>query len=262
VKIEDPTYNGSTPARSLFVSRVAMAKRLLGLLLLGCGGAVVVFTGGTLGVVIATACLVAGLVLLVARGGGPPSAVRTQGLLLVLVKELHARPMRNGKFREISDPDEPLQFELFVRCWLVSKVFSPTNITAVQMRITRANHSVVESERVPEDLQNWRLGKLAEEEDSRGIRRIKTANEEMPPLDLVEPLLAGVARDGWLHYNVQNISLSDLKAASIDLSVTDQTGAVHHSTMSGPRVIPGRVWPFAQAPFIQENHAPKNPELV
>lgn len=239
-----------------------MAKRSLGILILSCGGVVGLVTGGTFGLVIAATCLVVGLVLLVARGGGPPSDVRTQGMLLVHVKELHARPMRNGKFHEISDPNECMQFELFARCWLVSKVLSPVSITAVRLRITKANNSVVESERCPDDLQNWRLGKLTEEEDSRGIRRIKTAKEEMPSLDLANLLLTGVAREGWLHYKVQNICPSELKAASIELLVTDHTGTVHQGGISGPRVIPGRVWPFAQPSLMSPNSAPKNPEVA
>jgi hypothetical protein len=208
--------------------------------------------------VIAAACLVAGVLILAIGDRGPAQKPRTQGLLLALVKELHARPMRNGKFYEISNSNETLQFELFARCWLVSKVLSPVNITAVQLRVTRANSSVIESERVPEDLRNWRLGKLTEEEDSTGIRRLKTANEEMPPLDLANPLHTGVAREGWLHYKVQSISPSELKAASIELFVTDHTGAVHDGSISGPRVIPGRVWPFAQASLMPEDSTLKN----
>ena len=234
-----------------------MGKRSLGVFVLSCGGAVGLVTGGTFGLVIAAACLVAGVLILATSDRGPSQKPRTRGLLLVLVKELHARPMHNGKFHEISDPNETVQFELFARCWLVSKVLSPVNITATQLRVTTPNSSVVEPERVPEDLQNWRLGKLTEEEDSTGIRRLKTANEEMPPIDLAHPLLTGVAREGWLHYRVQNISLSELKAASIELLVTDFTGTLHHGGISGPRVIPGRVWPFAQPSITHEDSVPK-----
>jgi hypothetical protein len=238
-----------------------MAKRSLGIFVLSCGGVVGLVTGGTFGLVTAAACLVAGVLILATGDRGPAQRPRTQGLLLVLVKELHARPIRNGKFHEISDPKETVQFELFARCWLVSKVLSPVNITAVQLRVTRPNNSVGEPDRVPDDLQNWRLGKLTEEEDSTGIRRLKTANEEMPPLDLINPLLTGVAREGWLHYKDQNISPSELKAASIELFVTDHTGAVHHGGILGQRVIPGRVWPFAQASLIDDS-TPKNPEVA
>jgi hypothetical protein len=224
-----------------------MAKRSLGLGVLSCGAIVGLVTGGTFGLVIAAACLVVGVLIFADGDNAPKKGPLTQGLLLVLVKELHARPIRNGKFYEISDPNEAMQFELFAHCWLVSKASFPVSLAAVQLRLTEVGNSVVSWERVEGDFENWRLAKFTEEEDSMGIRCVKTAREEMQELNVADALLTGLPREGWLHYRVQNISPSELNTASIEVAAIDQTGHVHHGSTSGPRVIPGRVWPFAQA---------------
>jgi len=224
-----------------------MAKRSLGLVVLSFGAIVGLVTGGTFGLVVAAACLVVGVLIFASSDYGPTKEARTQGLVLVLVKELHARPMRNGKFHEISDSNEAMQFELFAHCWLVSKASFPVNITAVQLRLTKAGNSVVNLERVEGDFQNWRLGKFTEEEDSMGNRCVKTTKEEMQELNVADALLTGLPREGWLHYRVQNTSPSELKVASIEVAAIDHTGHVHRGSMSGPRVIPAYVWPFAQA---------------
>src|SRR5437016_6262213 len=91
----------------------------LGLVVLAVGGALgLVVGGGPVGLLFAAVCLVVGLVLLVtsaARGTKPaPAPSNAQALrparkktqVLVLVKEVHARPQRGGKFQEIRDPNE------------------------------------------------------------------------------------------------------------------------------------------------------------
>jgi hypothetical protein len=70
------------------------------------------------------------------------------------------------------------------------------------VRITSIS-SAVNLDRVEGDFQNWRLGKFKEEEDSMGIRRVKTAKEEMQELNVADALLTGLPREGWLHYRVQ-----------------------------------------------------------
>jgi len=102
---------------------------LTGLVILGCGAFFGFVWGGAFGLALAAVSLVVGLVLFVAlRASGtetrstPAKGVsqpRTQ--ILVLVKEVHARPQRAGKFQEIREPHQTdLQFEIFAHCWLVN----------------------------------------------------------------------------------------------------------------------------------------------
>jgi len=229
--------------------------RLYGLVVLGCGAVVGLITGGPIGLVFAAVCLVVGLVLLVAyeamgikqkrSSAKTLSALPAKTPVLVLVKEVHARPHRNGRFQEISDPNQTdLQFEVFANCWLISESLAPLAITEVQLAIRKADGSPVGLERVPNDLQNWRLGRLKDDLDSWGVRYLQAAQEEMAELDVTEPLQGGVARAGWLHCRIQNTTPSDVKAASIELTAKDSHGLLHVGVARGPHNVPGRVWPF------------------
>jgi hypothetical protein len=110
--------------------------RLFGLVVLG--------TGCPVGLIFAAVCLVVGLVLLVAYEAmesklkcNEPKTVTSAGPttpVLVLVKEVHARPQRDGKFQEVSAPNQSnLLFEVFANCWLVSQASLPVAITELQL---------------------------------------------------------------------------------------------------------------------------------
>lgn len=232
-----------------------MAKRTwVGLAVLGCGALVGILIGGMFGLAAAAVCLVVGLVLFVAsetRGLKPapaateadPSPHKTN--LLVLVKEVHVRPQRSGKFQEISDPNQPdLEFEIFAHCWLINDTGDRLGIPLVQMSLTKPDGTHLVLQRVPGDLNKWRLGRLRDELDSWGIRYLQAAQEEMPELNITEPLEGGATRQGWLHLRAEHLTPAQLRTSPITLSIIDSHCKNHLGVAKGPHQVPGRVWPF------------------
>lgn len=231
---------------------------MFGLVVLGCGTIAGLIVGGPFGLALAAVCLIVGLVLLVvayqAMGTDQKrsdsrsktiTSIPAKTPVLVLVKEVHARPQRNGKFQEISDPNQTdLQFEVFANCWLISESRAPLAIKELQLAMRRADGSTLRLDRVPNDMQNWRLGRLKDELDSWGLHYIQAAQEQMAELDVSEPLLGGVARAGWLHCRIQNTAAAEVKVAPIELTVKDAHGLAHVGVSPGPHQVPGRVWPF------------------
>jgi hypothetical protein len=180
--------------------------------------------------------------------GGYFTSVERKTPVVVLVKEVHVRPQRDGRFQDIADTAQTdLQFEVFANCWLVGEASIPVAITELQLTLRKAEGSTVGMERVSGDLQNWRLRRLKENLDSEGLRYLQAAQEEMPELDITEALQGGVARAGWLHCRLQNITPAEFKAASVELTVKDSLGHVHLGVASGLHHMPGRVWPFTRA---------------
>jgi hypothetical protein len=228
---------------------------LWGLIVLGAGAVVGLVSGGPAGLVLAAVCLVIGLVLFVAseamgtkpKGVNPstPSSTEPTAPVLVLVKEVHARPQRGNKFQEISDPDQAdLEFEVFANCWLVNATDELLGITELELCLRKAEGSTMVLQRTPGDLANWRLGRLKDELDSWGVRYLQAAQEQMSELDSLAALQGGVAREGWLHYQVQNVTPTEITNGSFELSVKDSRGRTHTGSAKGPHQVPGRVWPF------------------
>jgi hypothetical protein len=234
-----------------------MANRTwVGLAVLGCGALVGIFIGGTFGLASAAVCLVIGLVLFVAsetRGlRDAPTATSEADLtphktnLLVLVKEVHVRPQRSGKFQEITDPNQPdLAFEIFANCWLVNVTEDRLGVPLLQMSLTKPDGTHLVLQRVPADLDKWRLGRLRDELDSWGIRYLQAAQEAMPELDITEPLEGGATRQGWLHLRVEHLTPAELRTSPITLSIIDSHCKSHLGVAKGPHQVPGRVWPFS-----------------
>jgi hypothetical protein len=138
-----------------------------------------------------------------------------------------------------------LQFELFVRCWLVNETELPVRLVeGLQLTLALPGKVPIVAERIREDLGNWRLGKLNKEADQWDALVIRAAQESIEELNTIEPLQCGVAREGWLHFRISALTPADLKAAAIEIRVTDSLLNVHQATASCPRQIPGRVWPF------------------
>src|SRR4029077_8447326 len=113
---------------------------------------------------------------------------------------------------------------------------------------------------------NWRLGRLRDELDSWGVRYLQAAQEPMSEVDSLAALQGGVAREGWLHYHVQNVTPAEIRNGSFELSVQDPRGRTHRGSAKGPHQVPGRVcpfhsgaargspfarWPYHCAPFVQ-----------
>jgi hypothetical protein len=226
----------------------------LGLVVLACGAVVGLITAGTFGLLLAAVCLVAGLAIFVTtetrglrqkRPYIPAGSSQPKSQVLVLVKEVHARPQLNGRFQEIRDPDQTdLQFEAFANCWMVNDTDDPLQLKGLRIWLRRGDGSDVSLERIVGDLEGWRFGRLRDDVDSWGLRYIQANQEPMSELTLKEPLLGGVTREGWIHFRVQNVSPAELSKAAITVSVRDSLGRMHMGAAKGPHQVPGRVWPF------------------
>jgi hypothetical protein len=235
-----------------------MSKReWFGLAVLVCGGVFGLVAGGPFGLALAAVCLVVGFVLFVAsealgmkrKPASAPEAGPAQSKtdLLVLVKEVHVRPQRAGKFQEIREPDQPdLQFEIFAHCWLVNDTDQRLGVPLVQMSLTKPDGSTVALQQVRGDLGNWRLGRLRDELDSWGVGYLQAAQEPMQELNITEPLEGGATRQGWLHVCAENLTPVQLRNSPITLSVVDSHCQSHIGIAKGPHQVPGRVWPFSQ----------------
>lgn len=240
------------------VRGVAMSKpEWFGLALLGCGAGLGFLLGGTFGLALACVCLVVGLVLIVARealGTRRPSAAvksssRTTSHLLVLLKEIHARPLRNGKFQEISDPKQAgLQFETFVHCWLLNDTDERVGVASLRFSLAKPGEAPQLLERVTGDLENWRVGRLRDEIDSWGVRYLQAAQEVMSELRTEEPLEGGSTRQGWLHFRAEGITPGEMTDAKLELEVLDSHLNSHLGEWKGRLQLPGRVWPFRAEP--------------
>ena len=229
----------------------------LGLGVLACGAAFGFALGGALGLAIACGCLVVGLVLFVAsealgtkrKPADPKTATPSQTHILVLLKEVHIRPQRAGKFQEISDPDQPgMQFEIFAHCWLVNSTDERLGIAGMRLSLTKPGGAPVPSERIGGDLDNWRLGRLRDELDTFGVRYLQAAQEPMSELSSEEPLEGGSTRQGWVHLRVEGLTPAEMKNARLELELIDSHLGCHLGEVKGPHPIPGRVWPFRGEP--------------
>jgi hypothetical protein len=231
-----------------------------GLALLGCGALFGFLLGGAFGVAFACVCLVVGLVLLVAsealgtkrKKGDPKTSSEFPTHLLVLLKEVHARPHRAGKFQEITGPNQTdLEFEIFVHCWLVNDTDERMGIATTRLTLTKPGGKPVLLERVFGDLENWKLGRLHDELDSWGVRYLQAAQESMSELRWEDPLEGGSSREGWLHLRIEGLTPAEMQNARLELEVLDSHMASHVGEVLGPHQIPGRVWPFrAETPPV------------
>lgn len=235
-----------------------MSKReWLGVAVLTLGSVIGLMIGGALGLGLAAICLVLGLVLFVAAEafGIAPKAKRDpqegkthKTHLIVLVKEVHARPYRAGKFQEIREPHQAdLQFEVFAHCWIVNDTDQPILLPLHQLSLIKPDGSSVVLPQVRGDFDKWRLGRLREELDSHGLRYVRASHEPMLELNLEDPLLGGATRQGWLHLHADNLTPAQLKNGTVTLSIIDSDCESHIGSAKGPHQIPGRVWPTTLA---------------
>lgn len=242
----------------------------LGLAVLACGAVLGFVLGGFLGLAVAGGCLVVGLVLMVApealgtkrKPANSHAAPQSQSHILLLLKEMHVRPQRAGKFQEIKDPDQPgLQFEIFVHCWLVNDTDDRLGIVGTRFALSKPGGAPVTLERVGGDLENWRLGRLRDELDTFGVRYLQAAQEPMSELSTEEPLEAGSTRQGWVHLRVEGVTPAEMKNARLELQVIDSQMGTHIGEVTGPHPIPGRVWPFRAQHQSETAAAPARSEV-
>jgi hypothetical protein len=231
-----------------------MAKHyVVGLAVLGVGAGIGLFIGGALGLAMAAICLVLGLLFLMESQARRTRSVGAQATrpahqkteVVFLIKEIHVRPQVGGKFRELVDQDEVrFDFEVFLLCWLVNETELPLRIVEEpELTLRHPSAPFVKAERVIGDMDHWRLGKLNHELDSSDLRVLRAAQEAIFEFDTEGTLNCGVPRQGWLHYRVR-MTASEFKASNFELSVTDSLSNFHVSTLSGPRYMPGRIWPY------------------
>jgi len=232
-------------------SHMSKTRRLgLGILAVGAGLGFV--AGGAPGLAFAAVCLVVGFVMFVvseARGTTQKDAaqkserVRETARVLVLLKEVHARPQRNGKFQEIGNTDESgLEFEVFLNCWLLNETDLPLQIVEpIQLTIGARDGSRKVGERVSSDMENWRLGSLVK--DEWNTDKVRAVQEKLSELYTADPLECGVPRQGWLHFRFRDILPSDFRVGPMELIVKDAMSSTHVGRASGPRHLPGKVWP-------------------
>jgi hypothetical protein len=242
----------------------------LGLAVLACGAVLGFVLGGFLGLAVAGGCLVVGLVLLVApealgtkrKPADASAAAPSQSHILVLIKEMHVRPQRAGKFQEISDPDQTgLLFEIFAHCWLVNDTDDRLGISGIRLALTKSGRTEVPLERVGGDLENWRLGRLRDELDTYGVRYLQAAQEPMAELSTEEPLEAGSTRQGWMHLRVEGLTPAEMKNARLELEVIDSHMGSHLGEVRGPHPLPGKVWPFHAERQLEATAAPATSEV-
>lgn len=236
-------------------------REWFGLAVLGIGSLFGFMLGGMYGLGLATLCLVVGFVLVVASTALGP-IVSTKTSLLVLVKEVHARPQSLGKFREVRDPDQPdLQFEIFVHCWLVNDADQPLSLSGLEVSLAKPDGSSLALQPIRGDLDGWTLGRLRDELDSWGVRYLEAAQEKMQDLDVTRPVEGGATREGWLHLRAESITPRQLRGSSITVTVLDSAAQKHIGTAKGPHQIPGRVWPLvghAGEPASASESSPEN----
>jgi len=224
--------------------------QLVGIGVLACGAISGFATGGAFGLVVASICLIVGLVMVVAseaRGTklrrGPLSSAKPTARMLVAIKDVHARPHQGGKFRAVHDPDQAdLELEVFLKCWLVNETDVPVTIESLQLELDASNGSKCIAARIS-DFQNWQIGALQEEWDEWDMR-LRVAMEKVSELDTTAPLECGLAREGWLHFRLRNVTPSDFKSAPMQISLKDSLDQVHVAAANGIRHLPGRIWPL------------------
>jgi hypothetical protein len=228
----------------------------VGLAVLAVGAGIGLFIGGALGLAIAAICLVLGLLFLMESQARRTRSVSAQATrpahqkteVVFLIKEIHVRPQIGGKFREVVDQDEiRFDFEVFLLCWVVNETELPLRIVeGPELTLRRPAAPFVKAERVTGEMDHWRLGKLNQELDSSDLRVLRAAQEAISEFDTEGTLECGVPRKGWLHFRVR-MTASEFKDSTLELSLTDSLSNFHVSTMSGPRYMPGRMWPFVPA---------------
>lgn len=234
--------------------------------MLGVGAAFAYFHDDTAGVAFASVCLTLGLVLIVAseaRGlistPGGAKRNRKQAPILVLIKEVHAHPQRDGEFQEIRDPNQSdLELEVFIYCWLLLAAELSTRIGDIRLTLREAGGYARAGERVS-DLENWhrKVERTSDEESDLSDGKIRTLPVSLAELDTAQPLECGMPREGWLHFRIRNATPSEFKTGTLELSVSDSLSHTHSAVASRARHLPGKIWPI---PANGRSEVPKKDE--
>jgi hypothetical protein len=263
VRFGESMLEGNVPSHAALDLnyRAPMAKsRVFGFGVIGLGAVSVYFHNDGRGVLFASMCLIAGLVMIVAsearglvskpRDSKGDLTRRKYVKILVLVKgEVHVYPQRNGKFQEIHDPNQTgLEFDLFIYAWLLDGAELPVGIDDLYLTLKGVDGSRRIAERVAGDLKNWHLreeDRASDEESSNWPpRTVRSASVGLAELDTAAPLECGAPREGWLHFRFRHTTTQELSTGSLELSVWDTFSQMHTAVASKLRRLPGNVWPI------------------
>lgn len=224
-------------------------QKILGLLTLGIGGVLGFAIQGPSGLGLGAVFLVVGLGIFFAseaRGLISPRG-SPQPRVLVLLKEIHARPQKAGKFQVVDQGNESgLEFEVFVSCWFLTESdFVVRLVGDVEFSLETSTGGRKVAERVPSDLDLWRMGSLVRDEWDTDV--VRARQDVLPELSIAQPLQCGVPRHGWVHFRLQEISPAEFRTGVLRISVKDSFGNAHVG-IGKARFLPGRVWPATSAP--------------
>ena len=238
----------ASPLSSRRGARVSRQK-ILGLLTLGVGGVLGFAIRGPNGLVVGAVFLVVGLAIFFAseaRGLVTPKG-SPQPRILVLLKEIHARPQKDGKFQVVDQSSEArLQFEIFVSCWLLNESDFVVRLAGdIEFSLETSGGVRRVAETIPSDLNQWRLGSLVRDEYDTDV--VRARQDVLPELNIAQPLQCGVPRHGWVHFRIRETSPAEFRTGVLRLSVKDSLGNAHFG-IGKARLLPGRVWPAASAP--------------
>lgn len=220
-----------------------MAKPwIVGFGVIALGGLFACFHDDTKGLVVASLCLIVGLVVIVSseahglvsnpRGAGAQAGGGKQAQILVLVKgDVHPYPHCDGRLQEAPHPaTRDVAFEVFMQCWLVLGSELSLGINDLQLTLQGSDGSTRTGERTVGDLNNWLLAEAEKVSETgsdwkRGTAR--TTPLKLSEFDTVAPLKCGEAREGWLHFHIRNTTPLELQTGSLELSIKDSSSHVH-----------------------------------
>jgi hypothetical protein len=223
-------------------------QKIAGLLTLGVGAVLGFAIRGPNGLIVGAIFLVVGLAIFFAseaRGLVTPKG-SPQPRVLVLLKEIHARPQKAGKFQVIDQPsDAGLEFEVFISCWFLNESDFVVQLAGdVEFSLETSGGARRVAERIPSDLDQWRLGSLVRDEYDTDV--VRARQDVLRELDIAQPLQCGVPRHGWVHFRLRETSPAEFKTGVLRLSVKDSLGN-WHAGIGKARLLPGRVWPATGA---------------
>ena len=152
--------------------------------------------------------------------------------ILLLVRDAHARAL----------PGTDSDFDVFLNVWLASETEFDVAISEFQLTLTATDGSAKSGERISGDLEGWHIGKEREESDMWDTY-VHAARERIPELNTAEPLHVGIPREGWLHFQLRNITPEEFRTQPMGLTLVDAFSHVHLAIITCPRHLPGKVWP-------------------
>jgi len=73
---------------------------------------------------------------------------------------------------------------------------------------------------------------------------VRAAQERILELNTTRPPGVWRSSGSWLHFRVRDVNPAEFKTGAMELSIKDTLSSTYVSVASGPRHLPGRIWPF------------------